>query len=122
MVRFLPSVRVFICYSVKVYLLPVNGLLMLIGRILLGEYVCPSISDNKGFTVTHSPAKAVDAGKDLRIEAIVAGNEMPDSVIIYTDKISFWNEKNPYLKMESCRRVTHLSCYHTCYRDKRGLF
>ena len=43
MVRFLPSVRVFICYSVKVYLLPVNGLLMLIGRILLlvNMYVHP---------------------------------------------------------------------------------
>ena len=43
-------------------------------NITLGEYVCPSISDNKGFTVTHSPAKTVDAGKDLQIEAIVAGN------------------------------------------------
>ena len=43
MVRFLPSVRAFICYSVKVYLLPVNRLLMLIGRILLlvNMYVHP---------------------------------------------------------------------------------
>ena len=105
-------------------------------NITLGEYVCPSISDNKGFTVTHSPAKAVDAGKDLRIEAIVAGNEMPDSVIIYTDKISFWNEKNPYLKMNHAGGYTYRAtipateikegCFRynivVCQGDKRQTF
>ena len=105
-------------------------------NITLGEYVCPSISDDKGFTVTHSPAKTVDAGKDLQIEAIVAGNEMPDSVIIYTDKISFWNEKNPYLKMNHtggytyCATVPATEIKEGCFRynivvcqgDKRQTF
>ena len=66
----------------------------------------------------------------------MAGNEMPDSVIIYTDKISFWNEKNPYLKMNHTGGYTYRAtvpateikegCFRynivVCQGDKRQTF
>jgi len=85
-------------------------------NITLGEYVHPlacrdesafARPDGAAFTVTHTPARSIDTGKDLHIEAIIAGNETPDSVIIYTDKVSFWNEKNPYLKMRHAGGYTY---------------
>jgi len=80
-------------------------------NIKLGEYVQPEVCNLNGtksqdkhdvsrFTVVHSPVSSVDADKDLLLEFVVAGEEKPDSVILYTDKISFWNAYNPHIKME----------------------
>jgi len=69
-------------------------------NIKLGEYVAPQISKDSLFTVVHHPNLVVDAGKGLKLEVIVAGDVKPDSVIIYTDKISFWSDKNPFIKMK----------------------
>lgn len=95
-------------------------------NITLGEYVNPFASpacrqtDNSlyrpcaskpdaasSYIVSHEPARTVDAGKELRIEALVAGDVQPDSVLIYTDKVSFWNEKNPYIKMNRTAGYTY---------------
>ena len=76
-------------------------------NIRLGEYVQPNIRQRKDFTVIHQPTKTVDAGKDLVIEAQIIGPSHPDSIIIYTDKVSFWNETNPYIKMTHTHGYTY---------------
>lgn len=108
-------------------------------NITLGEYVSPTLHSQPSdldFIVNHSPVGTVDAGKDLTIQATVAGNEQPDSVIIYTDKISFWNEKNPSIKMNYAGGYTYRAivpasdikegCFRynivVCRGDKRQTF
>lgn len=76
-------------------------------NIRLGEYVIPQVKPRDGFTVVNQPAKVTEAGKDLIIEAQIIGPSVPDSAIIYTDKISFWNEKNPYKKMKRMQGYTY---------------
>ena len=67
--------------------------------IRIGEFVAPT-PRTMDYKVTHTPASIAEAGKALTINAQVAGSVFPDSVIIYTDKVSFWNEHNPYIKMK----------------------
>ena len=44
--------------------------------------------------------RSVDAGQDMPLTAFIAGAVQPDSVLVYTDRVSFWNDKNPYLRMQ----------------------
>lgn len=74
--------------------------------IRIGEYAAPAPRITE-FKVVHTPAAVTEAGKALTISAQVAGNVFPDSVIIYTDKISFWNEHNPYIKMKRTSGYTY---------------
>ena len=74
--------------------------------IRIGEFVAPA-PRTMDYKVTHTPATTVEAGKALTINAQVAGNVLPDSVIIYTDKVSFWNEHNPYIKMKRTNGYTY---------------
>ncbi|WP_372776459.1 hypothetical protein [Mangrovibacterium sp.] len=67
-------------------------------NIRLGEYVAPTASDK--LTVYHQPAKLAETGKAIQIEAIIAAPVQPDSVLIYTDRVSFWNDHNTYFKMK----------------------
>jgi hypothetical protein len=75
-------------------------------NIALGEFVAPE-SNLKTLTVTHQPAKVIESGKPLRIEAQIVAPELPDSVLLYTDKVSFWSENNPALKMKRVRAYTY---------------
>lgn len=72
----------------------------------LGEYVAPA-ERAKTFSVVHNPALVIEKGEPLQIEAQVVGPSFPDSVIIYTDKVSFWNDVNPYVKMERVHGYTY---------------
>ncbi len=74
--------------------------------IRIGEFVAPA-PRTMDYKVTHTPATTVEAGKALTINAQVIGNVFPDSVIIYTDKVSFWNEHNPYIKMKRTSGYTY---------------
>ena len=74
--------------------------------IRIGEFVAPA-PRAMNYKVTHTPAITVEAGKTLTINAQVAGSVLPDSVIIYTDKVSFWNEHNPYIKMKRTNGYTY---------------
>ncbi|MDO4164752.1 MAG: hypothetical protein Q4D56_10275 [Bacteroides sp.] len=76
------------------------------GNIRLGEYVQPELS-RTDWKVIHTPTVSTDADKPLHIEATVAGMEKPDSVLLYTDRISFWNEHNPYIKMNHAGGYTY---------------
>lgn len=74
--------------------------------IRLGEFVAPA-ERAKDFTVTHTPAIVTEAGCPLTIIADIVGPQLPDSVIIYTDKISFWNEHNPSIRMRRVNGYTY---------------
>lgn len=70
-------------------------------HIRLGEYVQPVSSASSSWSVVHTPLPVTDAGKALQVEAVIAGTTQPDSVLLYdADRISFWNEYNPYIKMQ----------------------
>ena len=71
-------------------------------NIVLGEYVEPAsaLAPEDGFIVRHEPFSSVDAGQDMPLTAFIAGAVQPDSVLVYTDRVSFWNDKNPYLRMQ----------------------
>lgn len=74
--------------------------------IRIGEFVAPT-PRTMDYKVTHTPASIAEAGKALTINAQVAGSVFPDSVIIYTDKVSFWNKHNPYIKMKRTSGYTY---------------
>lgn len=74
--------------------------------IRIGEYVAPA-SRVKGYKVVHTPATTAEANNALTISAQVVGSHFPDSVIIYTDKVSFWNEQNPSFRMKRTSGYTY---------------
>ena len=74
--------------------------------IRIGEYVAPA-SHTQDDKVVHTPATMAEANNTLTISAQVVGSDFPDSVIIYTDKVSFWSEYNPYIKMKRTSGYTY---------------
>lgn len=50
--------------------------------------------------MVHTPKLIVENNEDLKIEAAVVGQNKPDSVVVYTNNISFWNDVNPSYKMD----------------------
>lgn len=88
--------------------------------IRIGEFVAPAPRATD-YKVTHTPATTVEAGKALTINAQVIGSVFPDSVIIYTDKVSFWNEYNPYIKMKRTSGYTYQAILPTT-EIKEGCF
>ncbi len=75
-------------------------------NIKLGEYVAPEASA-KSFSVNHQAAKFVEANRALNVKATIVGESFPDSVLIYTDKISFWRDNNPSVKMIRTKGYTY---------------
>lgn len=63
-------------------------------EISLGEYVAPE-AHTYGFSVVHEPATVVNAGEALPIGATIVGPVMPDSIVLHTDRVSFWSSRNP---------------------------
>jgi hypothetical protein len=62
-------------------------------NINLNEYVAPE--GRKGDpVVSHEPVKVAESGSPLRIQAQIAGTTPPDSVRVFTDKVSFWSAHN----------------------------
>ena len=76
------------------------------GNIRLGEYAAPP-ADTALYYVAHQAAAVVESGKPLTLEAQVVAPGFPDSVIVYTDKVSFWSDINPYFKMERTQGYTY---------------
>lgn len=75
-------------------------------NITLGEYAAPAPRANT-FSVVHQPATIAEVGNDLQLTAEIVGPTLPDSVIIYTDKVSFWADSNPYIKMKKLQGYTY---------------
>jgi hypothetical protein len=75
-------------------------------RIRLGEYAAPEAHADT-YSVFHKAATVIESGAPLTIEAQIAGPALPDSVMIYTDRVSFWNNNNPSFRMESVRGYTY---------------
>ena len=76
------------------------------GNIRLDEYAAPPM-DITRYSVAHQAATVVESGKPLTLEAQVVGPDSPDSIIVYTDRISFWRDNNPYFKMERTHGYTY---------------
>jgi hypothetical protein len=76
------------------------------GNIGIGEFVAPE-SRGREVRVVHRVSKVAEKGKKLSVEAQVVGAVVPDSVLVYTDKVSFWNERNDYLKMRRVHGYTY---------------
>lgn len=75
-------------------------------NIALGEYVAPK--PNLHTTqLYHQAASTAPADKELTIKALVVADEQPDSVLIYTNRVSFWNTTNPYFKMNRTRGYSY---------------
>ena len=72
----------------------------------LRKYVAPSASDYNNFVV-HNPAHYISPEEDLIVEADIIGNSLPDSVMLYPDYVSFWNENNKLLPMERVKGNTY---------------
>ena len=68
------------------------------GNIHLGEYAAPP-ADTR-YHAAHQPAMVAESGSPLVLEMQVVGPAFPDSVIVYTDKLSFWSDKNLSFKAE----------------------
>lgn len=75
-------------------------------NIKLGEYAAPEASA-KSFSVNHQAAKVVEANHSLNVKATIVGKSFPDSVLIYSDKVSFWRDKNPSVKMIRTKGYTY---------------
>lgn len=89
-------------------------------HIRIGEYIAPAPKATT-YKVAHTPATTAEAGMPLTIRAQIVGPTLPDSVIIYTDKISFWSEHNPYIKMKRISGYTYQATFPAA-EIKEGLF
>lgn len=76
------------------------------GNIRLSEYAAPETRATT-YQAVHLATSTTHAGDPLIVEAQIAGPHLPDSVIIYTDKVSFWNKHNPLIKMERTHGYTY---------------
>lgn len=69
-----------------------------IGNIVVGEFVAPPQSSVPTH-VTHSAPVAISAGDSLVIVAEAFAENMPDSLLVYPDNVSFWREHNKLYTM-----------------------
>jgi len=69
-----------------------------IGNIKINEYVLPPVTDTP-LHINHKAAPYAIADAPLTIRAEAFGNEMPDSLVIYPDDVSFWKEDNQLYTM-----------------------
>lgn len=76
-------------------------------HILLGEYVAPTPSVSTNYAIAHTAATMAEKDEPLFVEATIVGPQMPDSVWIFTDKVSFWNTHNPSYKMNRVKGYTY---------------
>ncbi|WP_106831012.1 hypothetical protein [Parabacteroides pacaensis] len=76
-------------------------------NIWLGEFVAPSKPRKEKEILLHQPVKVTEAGKDLLLQAVLIGGEQPDSILIYTNKVSFWNPVNPSVRMRPVGLYTY---------------
>lgn len=61
----------------------------------LGEFVAPKQQKRTEFQVAHRAIEVAEVGEELVVKAEVIGNGYPDSLFVYTNKVSFWNDYNP---------------------------
>lgn len=69
------------------------------GTIRIGEFVAPEAKLFIPRIVNSTPSLA-ERADNYRITASIVANPMPDSVLIYTDRVSFWSDHNQLYPME----------------------
>lgn len=68
-------------------------------NIRLNEFVAPDGTPAR-YQISHTPHRIVENNRPLILSAELAGPAMPDSLLIYSDGVSFWSQRNPIFKME----------------------
>lgn len=70
----------------------------------IGEYVAPE-ERAVVTTLLHTPRTVIEQGEPLTIRARIVSEEMPDSIVLFPDNVSFWSDHNRLYKMErvGCR-------------------
>lgn len=63
------------------------------------KFVAPE-GNSGNSVVVHKPVNYIDANGDLVIEAEIIGSEVPESVTLYPDYVSFWNDDNTLIPLE----------------------
>lgn len=76
-------------------------------NIRLGEFVAPEEDKDDGYDVVSHTPEIVTPGDSVCITVEVAGKHEPDSVIVMTDQVSFWNKTNPYVKLQRTKGYTY---------------
>lgn len=71
---------------------------MRIGNIRVNEYVAPQ-STTVPTHLNHIPVEAIAVGDSLVVVAEAFAKEMPDSLILYPDDVSFWRDHNTLYTM-----------------------
>lgn len=64
----------------------------------IGEYVAPAKRKVEPMLL-HEARQTIERGESLTIRATIVADEMPDSVVVYPDNVSFWNDHNRLYKM-----------------------
>ncbi len=65
----------------------------------LGEFYAPAAAALKQALLIHQQPEAIEKGRSAKLEFRYIFEQQPDSIILQTDQISFWNEHNPYIKL-----------------------
>lgn len=73
------------------------------GTKRVGEYVAPEKRE-VSLSLLHTPVAVVEQGTSLTVRARIVASEMPDSVVLYPDNVSFWSDHNRLYKL---RRVSN---------------
>ncbi|MDD2961233.1 MAG: cellulase family glycosylhydrolase [Muribaculaceae bacterium] len=68
-------------------------------NIKMGEYAAPENTKVKN-VVIHTPKMVIEKGNNLIVKATVFGSELPDSVVVYPQEVSFWNDNNVLYTMK----------------------
>lgn len=75
-------------------------------NMTVGEYVSPVKSAQDGVLLHQAPLRAAK-GTPIKIEAVWAGDVMPDSILVYPTKASFWNSHNKLYRMEKSGKYSY---------------
>lgn len=68
-------------------------------NMAISEYVAPYF-DEYNDVLVHEPPGSVPAGRPFEISAVWAGDNPPDSIVVYPTSASFWRENNRLFKMK----------------------
>lgn len=65
------------------------------------NYYAPKASEIINPTVLHTAPTTIERKSDQHLSFKILSNEKIDSVILQNNRVSFWNDKNPYVKLSA---------------------
>lgn len=68
-------------------------------NVLLGEYHAPHVQPLQQPILVHQKPEVLEKGNPVTLQFRFVFDRQPDSIILQTDEVSFWNAHNPYIKL-----------------------